>query len=131
MQKSINYKKNFVGILIFGVLFLSSSLIYSNQINPSILGTWCMEDEPEQKMVFTSDGKMKKYVNSTQLYKTYNWTLTYETTPSGLQSGILELVNIQNSNDKYVYVVTTLNSQYLGIASAKTGNLQPTTYKRI
>jgi len=130
MKKIINFNK-LSAFLIICVILLGNTLVYSNQINPSIVGTWCMEDEPQQKMVFTSDGKMKKYVDSSQLYKTYNWTLTYETTPSGLQSGILELVNVQNSNDKYVYLVTTLNSQYLGIASAKTGNLQPTTYKKI
>src|SRR5690606_529255 len=130
MKKIINCNK-LSAFLIICVILLGNTLLYSNQINPSIVGTWCMEDEPQQKMVFTSDGKMKKYVDSSQLYKTYNWTLTYETTPSGLQSGILELVNVQNSNDKYVYLVTTLNSQYLGIASAKTGNLQPTTYKKI
>ena len=131
MKKTFNYKKNFVGILVLSVILFNNGLVYSNQIKPSIVGSWCMEEEPEQKMVFTSDGKMKKYIDSNQLYKTYNWTLTYETTPSGIQSGILELVNVQNLNDKYFYVVTTLSTEYLGIANAKSGNLQPTTYKRI
>jgi len=131
MKYTFSKKKNLAVILILSVLLFNNSLIYSNQKMPSIVGSWCMEEEPEQKMIFTSDGKMKKYIDTNQLFKTYNWTLTYETTPSGIQSGILELVNVNNLNDKNIYVITTLNTEYLGIANAKTGNLQPTTFKRI
>ena len=131
MKKTLSKKKILVVLLILSVLLFNNGQIYSNQKMPSIVGSWCMEEEPEQKIVFTSDGKMKKYIDANQLLKTYNWTLTYETTPSGVQSGILELVNVNNLNDKNIYVITTLNTEYLGIANAKTGNLQPTTFKRI
>ena len=90
-----------------------------------------MENDPEQKMVFTSDGKVKKYIHTDELFKTYNWTIHKETTPSGLEVIDLVLVNVQNPEETYNYVVTTLTEQYLGLAKAENGNLSPTTYIRM
>lgn len=78
-----------------------------------IVGTWIPEGSPHVRLVFTSDGTLKKYKNDNELYKTYNWTMEERQSPSGLTFSILVLINVQDADDKIEYLVDTVSDDRL------------------
>jgi len=115
-----------VGFILTGIF--SFTILQLKQEDELIIGTWVSEDSLENRLVFSSDGTMNEYINVTELFETYNYSISSTSPQCRMEVNIgptfsyLKIININDSDDMYCYEILSLNDEYLQIRILGTGN---------
>lgn len=100
-------------LILFGYTYSYGQRI-SSKIKEDIIGTWIPdEDGVDYRWEFSQDGICKRYSQGNVLL-TFNYTVTIELSLDGtLKFNVLELVNVNDLEDKYTYTANIVDNNRL------------------
>lgn len=112
-------------ILTLGFTFNCKAQLIPQQNENTILltGTWVIEGSTiDDKWVFNSDGTMQEYADN-QVDISYSWVVLNSNTPSGIRISHLEIVNITDTSERYIYEINMLNEEKLVLVYQRGDNM--------
>lgn len=115
----------------FSILFLVSSIyLILNSAQEEIVGTWVAEGSSfENRWIYNEDRTVTRFYKN-EIYKTFDWSISEVSTPSGLTKRELVLINIENPDDQKNFIIETLTEERLILVYNTGVGLSRSTYIR-
>ena len=110
------------------IILTSLSFLSTTSIEKEIIGKWQSDDTSKWCWIITSEGVCYEYYDGV-LDDTYNYVISTSKSPSGLNFHYIEMTNINDANEKFVYELE-VGDEFLTVYYTKAARPTPMVFNK-
>jgi len=102
-------------LIVFNIFTYAQTNSIKNE-KVSIIGTWVIENEVENKWTFTNNNYCEWLLNG-EIIGRFTFSISSEFAPNGVEHTYLKLINISNTNEVYEYALNSIGNTKMTLTS--------------